>query len=85
MAKVIPSAGSVYAYAQSSINTYAGFLRSIFYPFKWSITCFRHFFFSAAFPFVPAFAWVLNLLIIVTVIDIMGVKPAAFCTKAAFS
>ncbi|MEF2095753.1 hypothetical protein V3595_13870 [Bacillus sp. CFBP9009] len=45
---------------------------------------FSAFFFSAAFPFVPAFTWVLNLLIIVTVIDIMGVKPAAFCTMAAF-
>lgn len=33
-------------------------------------------FFLAAFPFVPVYAWILNLLIIVTFISVMGVRIA---------
>ncbi|WP_330219164.1 APC family permease [Peribacillus butanolivorans] len=84
MAKVIPSAGSAYAYTQKSINSYAGFLVG------WSILMDYLFipmvnyllfsiFFSAAFPSIPAYVWVLSLLLIVTVINVIGVKMA---TKA---
>jgi amino acid transporter len=44
-------------------------------------------FFSAAFPSVPAYAWVLSLLIIVTVINVVGVKmaPKANAVPPCFS
>ncbi|MFK2825692.1 APC family permease [Bacillus sp. B190/17] len=84
MSKAIPSAGSAYAYTQKSISPYVGFLVG------WAILMDYLFipmvnyllfglFFSAAFPSVPNYVWVLGLLTLVTVINVRGVKLA---TKA---
>lgn len=82
MAKVIPSAGSAYAYTQQAINPYIGFLVGwailmdyLFIPLVnyllFSI------FFSAAFPSIPSYVWILGMLTLVTIINIKGVKLAA--------
>ncbi|WP_102693277.1 APC family permease [Rummeliibacillus pycnus] len=84
MAKAIPSAGSAYAYTQKAINPYLGFLVG------WSILMDYLFipmvnyllfsiFFSATFPSIPPYVWVLGLLILVTVVNVLGVQMA---TKA---
>lgn len=84
MSKSIPSAGSAYAYTQKAINPYVGFLVG------WAILMDYLFipmvnyllfgiFFSAAFPSVPNYVWVLGMLVLVTVINVRGVKLA---TKA---
>ncbi|WP_100401615.1 APC family permease [Bacillus sp. FJAT-42315] len=82
MSKAIPSAGSAYAYTQKSINPYVGFMVGwailmdyLFIPMVnyllFSI------FFSAAFPAVPPYVWVLGMLSLVTFINVKGVKLAA--------
>ncbi|RJS60797.1 APC family permease [Bacillus sp. PK3_68] len=84
MSKSIPSAGSAYAYTQKAINPYVGFLVG------WAILMDYLFipmvnyllfgiFFSAAFPSVPNYVWILSMLLLVTVINVRGVKLA---TKA---
>lgn len=84
MANAIPSAGSAYAYTQKAINPYLGFLVG------WSILMDYLFipmvnyllfsiFFSATFPSIPPYVWVLGLLILVTVVNVLGVQMA---TKA---
>ncbi|WP_042351272.1 APC family permease [Bacillus massiliigorillae] len=82
MAKVIPSAGSAYAYTQQALNPYIGFLVGwailmdyLFIPLVnyllFSI------FFSAAFPSIPGYVWILGMLTLVTIINIKGVKLAS--------
>ncbi|UOQ92261.1 APC family permease [Halobacillus shinanisalinarum] len=84
MSKAIPSAGSAYAYTQRSINPYVGFLVG------WSILMDYLFipmvnyllfgiFFSAAFPTIPKYVWILGILVLVTLTNMRGVKLA---TKA---
>lgn len=84
MSKAIPSAGSAYAYTQKAINPYLGFLVG------WSILMDYLFipmvnyllfsiFFSATFPSIPPYVWVLGLLLLVTVVNVFGVQMA---TKA---
>lgn len=81
MAKEFPYSGSAYTFAQKSINPYIGFLVG------WSILLDYLFipmvnyllfgiFFSAAFPGVPSYVWILLLLILVTGVNIIGLKLA---------
>ncbi|MGG1396821.1 APC family permease [Bacillus salipaludis] len=81
MAKEFPLSGSAYTFAQKSINPYIGFLVG------WSILLDYLFipmvnyllfgiFFSATFPAIPSYVWVLLMLIPVTVVNIMGLKLA---------
>ncbi len=82
MAKEYPIAGSAYTYAQKAINPFVGFLVG------WSILMDYLFipmvnyllfgiFFSAAIPGVPPQVWITGLLILVTLVNIRGVKLAA--------
>ncbi|SDJ03262.1 APC family permease [Alteribacillus bidgolensis] len=82
MAKEYPVAGSAYSYAQKAINPFVGFLVG------WSILMDYLFipmvnyllfgiFFSAAIPEVPSQVWIIGLLILVTFVNIKGVKLAA--------
>lgn len=81
MAKVVPSAGSAYAYTQKSINPYVGFMVG------WAILMDYLFipmvnyllfgiFFSAAFPSIPSYVWILGMLLLVTIVNVKGIKLA---------
>ncbi|WHY67700.1 amino acid permease [Neobacillus sp. SuZ13] len=81
MAKEFPYSGSAYTFAQKSINSYFGFLVG------WSILLDYLFipmvnyllfgiFFSAAFPAIPSYVWILLMLILVTGVNILGLKLA---------
>lgn len=82
MSKIIPSAGSAYAYTQKSINPYVGFMVG------WAILMDYLFipmvnyllfgiFFSAAFPAIPPYVWILSMMLLVTYINMKGVKLAS--------
>ncbi|VEF49240.1 amino acid permease family protein [Bacillus freudenreichii] len=81
MAKVVPSAGSAYAYTQKSINPYVGFMVG------WAVLMDYLFipmvnyllfgiFFSAAFPSIPSYVWVLGMLLLVTFVNVKGIRLA---------
>lgn len=82
MAKAYPIAGSAYTYAQKAINPFVGFLVGwailmdyLFIP----MVNFLLFgiFFSAAIPEVPEYVWILGLIVIVTLVNVRGVKLGA--------
>ena len=82
MAKAFPVSGSAYTYAQKAIHPFVGFLVGwailmdyLFIP----MVNFLLFgiFFSAAIPEVPAYVWILLLIIVVTIVNIRGVKLGA--------
>ncbi len=81
MAKVVPSAGSAYAYTQNSISPHVGFMVG------WAILMDYLFipmvnyllfgiFFSAAFPAVPSYVWILGMLLLVTFVNVKGIRLA---------
>ncbi|TDK64092.1 APC family permease [Bacillus salipaludis] len=81
MSIAFPSSGSAYVYAQKSISPHVGFIVG------WAILMDYLFlpmvnylafgiFFSAAFPAIPNYVWILGMLIIVTFINIKGLKFA---------
>ncbi|WHY92456.1 APC family permease [Neobacillus cucumis] len=81
MAKEFPYSGSAYTFCQKSINSYIGFLVG------WSILLDYLFipmvnyllfgiFFSAAFPEIPSHFWILAMLILVTGVNVIGLKLA---------
>ena len=81
MAKVVPSAGSAYAYTQKSISPYVGFMVG------WAVLMDYLFipmvnyllfgiFFSAAFPSVPNYVWILAMLLVVTTVNVLGIRLA---------
>ncbi|MFC5587954.1 APC family permease [Sporosarcina soli] len=82
MAKAYPVSGSAYTYAQKALHPYVGFLVGwailmdyLFIP----MVNFLLFgiFFSAAIPEVPSYVWILLLIIVVTFVNIRGVKLGA--------
>lgn len=81
MAKAFPIAGSAYTYAQKSINPYVGFLAGWTILMDYLLIPMVNYlifgiFFSAAFPSVPIYVWILGMLITVTIINLRGVKLA---------
>ncbi|MFM1651378.1 APC family permease [Brevibacillus sp. B_LB10_24] len=82
MAQAYPISGSAYTYAQKAISPSVGFMVG------WSILVDYLFipmvnylvfasFMHAGFPSVPEYVWILLMLVIVTVINIRGIKLAA--------
>lgn len=82
MAQAYPISGSAYTYAQRSISPSIGFMVG------WSILVDYLFipmvnylvfasFMNAAFPAVPEYVWILLMLVIVTGINVRGIKLAA--------
>lgn len=82
MAQAYPISGSAYTYAQRSISPSIGFMVG------WSILVDYLFipmvnylvfasFMNAAFPEVPEYVWILLMLLIVTGINVRGIKLAA--------
>ncbi|MDM5285870.1 APC family permease [Peribacillus frigoritolerans] len=93
MAIAFPSSGSAYVYTQKSLNPSVGFLVGwvilmdyLFMPMVNYLVF--GIFFSAAFPTIPSYIWILGMLILVTFINIKGLKIAtnvnAFITIFAF-
>ncbi|MFJ7936744.1 APC family permease [Sporosarcina sp. NPDC096371] len=93
MAVAFPSSGSAYVYTQKSLNPAAGFLVGwvilmdyLFMPMV-NYLAFG-IFFSAAFPAIPNYVWIAGMLILVTFINVRGLKFAtsinAFITIFAF-
>ncbi len=82
MAKAYPVSGSAYTYTRKAISPYAGFL------IGWAILMDYLFipmvnfllfgiFFSAAFPEIPMQLWILVLIVVVTYVNVKGVKVGA--------
>lgn len=82
MAKAYPVSGSAYTYTRKAISPYVGFL------IGWAILMDYLFipmvnfllfgiFFSAAFPEIPIQLWILVLLVVVTYVNVKGVKVGA--------
>ncbi|MED3888405.1 APC family permease [Peribacillus frigoritolerans] len=93
MAIAFPSSGSAYVYTQKSLNPSVGFLVGwvilmdyLFMPMVNYLVF--GIFFSAAFPTIPSYIWILGMLILVTFINIKGLKIATnvnvFITIFAF-
>lgn len=83
MAKTVSTAGSAYAYSQKAISPHVGFMVG------WAILMDYLFipmvnyllfgiFFSAAFPAIPSYVWILGMLTIVTLVNVRGIKLATF-------
>ena len=81
LAKAFPTSGSIYTYARRTIGSKVGFLSGwvilldyLFLPMvAWLIT---GLYFSAQFPFLPAWAWGLIVIAFTTIINIIGLKLA---------
>lgn len=81
LAKAFPTSGSIYTYARKTIGSKLGFLSGwvilldyLFLPMvAWLITAL---YFSAQFPFLPAWAWGLIVIGFCTLVNILGLKLA---------
>jgi len=87
MVKAYPVAGSVYTYVSQSVNPYIGFLSGwviligyIFLPMlNYLISAI---FLAAAFPQVPAYVWIVSMILIVTVVNHFGITVTDFVNKS---
>jgi putrescine importer len=82
MVRVYPSAGSAYTYTRKTINPGVGFLVGwaalldyLFLPMINALLA--DIYLSAEFPDVPGWIWVVGLIVIITVLNIIGVKISA--------
>ncbi|GIN94795.1 amino acid permease [Siminovitchia terrae] len=82
MVKAYPYAGSAYTYAQKSLNPHIGFcagwillLDYLFLPMLNYLV--SGIYLNAEFPSLPAWAWSLLVIIIVTLINVRGIKLVA--------
>lgn len=81
LARAFPTSGSIYTYARRTIGSQLGFLSGwiilldyFFLPMvAWLIT---GLYFSAQFPFLPAWAWGLVVITFCTLVNIVGLKLA---------
>lgn len=81
LARTYPVSGSVYTYARKTIGSHLGFMAGwvilldyLFLPMvAWLIT---GLYFSAQFPFLPAWAWGLIVIAFCTITNIVGLKLA---------
>ncbi|RNB91635.1 APC family permease [Brevibacillus fluminis] len=81
MAKVFPIAGSAYTYTQKAINPHVGFLVGWSLLMDYLLIPLVNYllfgiFYHAAFPNIPSSVWILSMLILVTIVNIRGVKLA---------
>ncbi len=82
MARAYPVTGSAYTYAQKAINPQVGFLVGWAILMDYLLIPMVNFllfgiFFSAAIPEVPPYVWILFLIVLVTFVNIKGVKLGA--------
>lgn len=82
MVRLYPVAGSAYTYARKTIHPAVGFLVGwaalldyLFLPMINALLA--NIYLSASFPEVPGWVWIVGLIVIVTVLNILGVKISA--------
>lgn len=82
MARVHPSAGSAYAYAQQAFGGHVGFLVGwmllldyVFLPMINYLVI--GIFVNAAWPAVPGWVWVVGSIVVVTVLNVLGIRLVA--------
>lgn len=82
MARVYPFAGSAYTYARKTINSGVGFLVGwavlldyLFLPMINALLA--KIYLSAGFPMVPGWTWIVGLILLISVLNIVGVKISA--------
>lgn len=82
MAHAYPFAGSAYTYARKTIHSGVGFLVGwavlldyLFLPMINALLA--KIYLSAGFPMVPGWAWIVSLILIITTLNIIGVKISA--------
>lgn len=81
MVKIFPEAGSAYTYTKKTMNPQLGFLVGwsalldyLFLPMINALLA--GIYLSASFPSVPAWVWILGLILTITIMNISGVKIA---------
>lgn len=81
MVKLYPDAGSAYTYTKKTMNPQLGFLVGwaalldyLFLPMINAVLA--GIYLSASFPQVPAWVWVVGLIVIITIMNIAGIKIA---------
>jgi amino acid transporter len=82
LVKAFPNAGAAYTYTQKSIGSHMGFLVGwtviIDYIFSPMISALLNgIALQALFPSVPMFVWIVSFILIVTIVNILGIKFAA--------
>ncbi|MEH7108971.1 APC family permease [Bacillus sp. JJ1764] len=82
MSKALPNSGAAYTYAQKSLNPHFGFLVGwtiiIDYLFSPMISAlFNAIALNAMFPSIPMYVWIISFIVIVTTVNIFGIKLAA--------
>jgi putrescine importer len=82
MVYIYPAAGSAYTYARKTIHSGVGFLVGwavlldyLFLPMINALLA--KIYLSAGFPMVPGWVWIVALIVIITVLNIVGVKISA--------
>src|SRR5690625_4281490 len=82
LVRIYPVAGSVYTYTKNIINPYLGvfvgwmtFIAYLALPMINALLA--NIYLSAGFPKVPGWAWVIGLIVLITILNIFGVKLAA--------
>ncbi|MFD2443795.1 APC family permease [Bacillus sp. CGMCC 1.16607] len=81
MVKIFPDSGSAYTYTKRTFNPQIGFLVGwsalldyLFLPMINALLA--GIYLSASFPNVPAWVWIIGLIVIVTILNIAGIKIA---------
>jgi len=81
MAKLFPDAGSAYTYTKKTMNGQVGFLVGwsalldyLFLPMINAVLA--GIYLSASFPHVPAWIWMVGLIVLITILNIAGIKIA---------
>lgn len=82
MVKAYPSAGSAYTYTQKTINPQLGFLVGWAVLMDYLFLPMINFllsgiFLSAAFPTIPSWIWIISFIVVITAINILGIRMTA--------
>lgn len=82
LVKIYPVAGSVYTYTKNIINPYLGimvgwvtFIAYLALPMINALLA--RIYLSAGFPEIPGWAWIVGLIVLITILNIFGVRLAA--------
>lgn len=82
LVRIYPNAGSVYTYTKNLINPYVGimvgwvsFIAYLALPMINALLA--GIYLSSGFPNIPEWAWVVGLIVVITILNIFGVKLAA--------
>ena len=86
MVKAYPLAGSVYSYVQRSINPHAGFISGWAILMDYLLIPMLNYliisiFMRPVFPDVPGWAWIVGVIVIVTVINLLGIQVTAWANN----